>query len=64
MTLKEDARSDRLALTVAEAAEELTVSRITVYRLVEAGELRARRCGSRILIPRRALEQYLEGEAT
>jgi excisionase family DNA binding protein len=64
MTLRENGRPDRLALTVDEAAEELTLSRITVYRLVKGGDLRARRCGTRILIPRSALDEYLEGEAT
>jgi excisionase family DNA binding protein len=53
---------ERLAYSAEEAADALSISRMQVYRLVRSGELRSRRCGSRILIPRRALEEYLEGE--
>jgi excisionase family DNA binding protein len=53
----------RLAFEPAEAAEALSISRTQIYRLIKAGDLRARRCGSRLLISRRALEEYLDGEA-
>ena len=52
----------RFAYSPAEAAEALSLSRTQLYRLVARGELRARRCGSRILISRSALEDYLDGE--
>jgi excisionase family DNA binding protein len=57
-------RLPRLAFTVAEAADVLSLSRTELYRLVKRGEIRARRCGRRLLISRRALEQYVEGEAS
>lgn len=50
-------------VTVAEAAEVARVSESTIYRVVERGELLARRTatgrGSRVLIARHALEQWL-----
>jgi excisionase family DNA binding protein len=52
------------AFTPAEAATWLRISRTQLYRLVARGELRARRCGSRLLISRRALAEYLDGEAS
>jgi len=54
----------RLAYSPTDAAAELSISRTQLYRLVAAGEVRARRCGARILISRRALEDYLEAEQT
>ena len=62
-TLEEHSRPERFAFSPDEAAEALSISRMQVYRLVRSGELRARRCGTRILMPRRALDAYLEGEA-
>jgi excisionase family DNA binding protein len=54
-------RSDqRLALNPAEAADALGLSRNTIYRLIYRGELRARKAGTRVLIPRKSLEEYLE----
>lgn len=46
-------------LTVAEVAAALRVSRMTVYRLVEVGELQAFRIGHSIRIDRAALDGYL-----
>ncbi|MDR6939299.1 helix-turn-helix domain-containing protein [Arcanobacterium hippocoleae] len=46
-------------LTVAEVAEITRVSRMTVYRMVHAGELPAVRFGSSYRVPRSALEQLL-----
>jgi excisionase family DNA binding protein len=54
----------RLAFTPAEAAQATSLSRTTIYRLVASGELRARRCGTRVLISRRALDDYLEADAS
>lgn len=47
-------------LTVAEVADALRVSTMTVYRLVNAGELPALRIGKNIRIRARDLEAYLE----
>jgi excisionase family DNA binding protein len=61
VAMKRDRRpTDRLAFNPVEAGEALGISRTQIYRLVKAGDLRARRCGSRILIPRKALEAYLD----
>lgn len=38
-------------LTVAEAAEALNISRITIYRMVERGEIPHKRLGRSIRIP-------------
>jgi excisionase family DNA binding protein len=55
---------ERGAFNPAEAAAWLSISRTQLYRLIKAGELRARRCGTRLLISRKALEEYLEAEAS
>ena len=47
------------ALSVAEAAELLGVSRALTYELVKRGELPSVRLGRRIVVPRRAVEQLL-----
>ena len=46
-------------LTVAEVAEQMRVSKMTVYRLVGAGEMPAVRVGRSYRIPEDALEAYL-----
>jgi excisionase family DNA binding protein len=46
-------------LTVAEIAAELRVSKMTVYRLVHAGDLRSIRIGRSFRVPVKALEDYL-----
>jgi excisionase family DNA binding protein len=46
-------------LTVAEAADVMRVSRMTVYRLVHSGEMPAVRVGHSFRVPQDALEQYL-----
>jgi excisionase family DNA binding protein len=55
--------NERGAFSPAEAAAWLGISKTQVYRLIKAGELRARRCGTRILVSRKALEEYLDGDA-
>lgn len=47
-------------LTVAEVADVMRVSRMTVYRLVHAGELPAVRVGKSFRVPQQALETYLK----
>lgn len=46
-------------LTVSEVAEVMRVSKMTVYRLVHAGELPAVRVGKSFRVPQDALTNYL-----
>jgi DNA binding domain, excisionase family len=46
-------------LTVAEVAEFMRVSKMTVYRLVHSGELTAVRVGRSFRVPERAVHTYL-----
>ncbi len=46
-------------LTVAEVADMLRVSKMTVYRMVHAGDLPAMQVGRSFRVPVRAVEQYL-----
>lgn len=57
----EGALSDVKFLTVAEVAEVMRVSKMTVYRLVHSGELAAVRVGRSFRVPERAVHDYLRG---
>lgn len=46
-------------LTVAEVASMMRVSKMTVYRLVHAGELPAIRVGRSFRVPEEAVHDYL-----
>ncbi len=46
-------------LTVAEVAELMRVSKMTVYRLVHSGELPAVRVGRSFRVPEKAVHDYL-----
>jgi len=46
-------------LTVAEVAEELRVSKMTVYRLCHSGDLASVRVGRSFRVSRAALDTYL-----
>jgi len=46
-------------LTVAEVAAVMRVSKMTVYRLVHAGELPAVRVGRSFRVPEQAVHDYL-----
>ena len=48
-------------LTVAEVAEVMRVSRMTVYRLVHAGDLASVRVGRSFRVPEHAVHRYLSG---
>jgi excisionase family DNA binding protein len=48
-------------LTVAEVAEVMRVSKMTVYRMVHAGELPAVRVGRSFRVPEQAVQDYLKG---
>lgn len=50
--------------TVAEVAEVMRVSRMTVYRLVHSGELPAVRVGRSFRVPQRAVHDYLRAAFT
>ena len=45
-------------LTVAEVADVMRISKMTVYRLVHSGEMPAVRVGHSYRVPQDALEQY------
>lgn len=47
-------------LTVAEVADVMRVSKMTVYRLVHSGDLPAVRFGRSFRVPERAVHDYLE----
>jgi len=47
-------------LTVAEVADVMRVSKMTVYRLVHGGELPAVRVGKSFRVPEQAVHDYLE----
>ncbi|MGI8762211.1 MAG: helix-turn-helix domain-containing protein [Jatrophihabitantaceae bacterium] len=46
-------------LTVAEVAGVMRVSKMTVYRMVHAGELPAMRVGRSFRVPEKAVHDYL-----
>lgn len=50
----------RIALSPAEAAERLGVSRRSMYRAIECGDIPTVRLGARILVPVVALERFVE----
>ena len=54
-------KTEKLTLTVDEAAQALGLSRNSCYQAVETGALPSLRIGKRILIPRFALERLLAG---
>lgn len=49
-----------LVLTAEQAAEQLQVSRRTVYELIRTGELRSVKIGKLRRIPLRALEEFVD----
>ena len=51
-------------LTVAEVADMMRLSRMTVYRLVHSGELPAVRVGRSFRVPQDALDAYLAASST
>lgn len=51
--------SEMRFLTVAEVAELMRVSKMTVYRLVHSGDLTAVRVGRSFRVPEQAVHEYL-----
>jgi excisionase family DNA binding protein len=56
-------RSDQeLLLRIDVAAERLAISRATLYRMVQRGELQTVRIGSAVRVPVSALERWLAAQ--
>ncbi len=53
-------KQDRLTLSIEEAAALLGISRALAYDLVRRGELPQLRLGRRIVVPRKALEAFID----
>lgn len=51
---------ERMTLTIEEAAALLGISRALAYELVKRGELPSLRLGRRVVVPRKALEAFVE----
>lgn len=60
----EERVSDRLALTIDDAAELLSISRSLAYRWAKDGTLPTIRVGNAVRVPRRALEAWIEERTT
>jgi excisionase family DNA binding protein len=56
-------RKEGLVLTVLETAKELRVHPLTVRRAIKRGDLPAVTVGRRVLVPRKALEDWLSRTA-
>lgn len=52
-----------LTYSAEEAAKALGVSAATIYRMAAAGELPSRRLRSRLVIPKAALQRWLDEQA-
>jgi excisionase family DNA binding protein len=60
--MDQDATVPRLAFSLDEAAHSSSLSRRTLYKLINTGELQTVKRGRRRLVPRDALEQLCRGE--
>ena len=56
----ENIKNEKLLLSIAEAAEMLSVARSKAYAMVLSGELPAVRLGKSVRVPVRALNEYVE----
>ena len=54
--------NDKLAYSVKEAAEALCISQWQVREEVHRGRIRAKKVGTRVIIPRWAIEEWLKPE--
>ena len=54
---------DRLVFTVEEAAQLLGISRSFAYEAVRRGDVPSMRIGKRILVPKAALQRFLESSS-
>ncbi len=56
---------ERMTYSVAEVAQLLGISRGSVYNYIRSGEIRSVTLGSRIVIPRRVIEELIDvGQAS
>lgn len=53
--------TERAAFTVGETAAQMGVNRNSIYAAIRRGDIRSIRIGKRILIPKKHIEQLLEG---
>jgi excisionase family DNA binding protein len=53
-----------LSVSVDDAALLLGLSRSNLFKLLESGEIRSVKVGSRRLVPRKALDEFLAGRDT
>lgn len=53
--------STKLTFSVKEAADLLGISKPKMYDLLREGEIRSLRVGKKIIIPRKALDDWLSG---
>jgi excisionase family DNA binding protein len=51
---------ERLTLTVPEVAEVVGVSRAHAYELIRLGRIPSIRLGRRLVVPRKALDEFLD----
>lgn len=51
-------------LTVREVSDQLRLSRMTVYRLMESGEMPSLRVGRNLRIPAEDLKEYISSNTT
>lgn len=56
-----DGLSEVKFLTVAEVAAIMRVSKMSVYRMIHAGDLEAVRFGRSFRVPEKAVHDYLKG---
>ena len=59
----EVAVAEKLSYGINEVVEAVGLSRPTIYRLIQRGELRTFKIGTRTLILRSALEEFLTRQA-
>ncbi len=52
------------AYSILEACRQLTISRTTLYRLIDDGKIRRVKLGKRALIPSSEIDRILAGDET
>lgn len=57
-------RQLRTVLSIPEVAEELGVSKMTIYRLLQSGQLFRKKIGNRSIIQRVELDRFLDAADT
>jgi excisionase family DNA binding protein len=56
--------NDRLTMTVPEVAEVVGISRAHAYELIRLGRIPSLRLGRRLVVPKKALEEFIERACT